>query len=161
MRINIYVGEDLKARMDAAKDSTNWSEVACRAFEAELGAIAARKADKNMDDVIQRLKASKQARHQAAAEAGYQDGKHWAMHRAEYAQLERLAKQDEINNSEGFDWDWHGVALTALGDAYAGLSCSDALAELNLEDGVADDDAAAEGFVRGAVDVFEAVADQL
>ena len=42
-RMNIYVSDDLKERMDNAEERANWSQVASRAFEIELGEIAKRK----------------------------------------------------------------------------------------------------------------------
>jgi predicted transcriptional regulator len=41
-RMNIYVSDDLKERMDNTAESANWSQVACNAFEVELGEIAKR-----------------------------------------------------------------------------------------------------------------------
>lgn len=61
MRINISVPYDLKARMDAVRnETTNWSKVACRAFEAQLCAIASTKGTKaerrDRDNLIARIK---------------------------------------------------------------------------------------------------------
>ena len=37
VRTNISVPADLKCRMEKVEDDVNWSALACRAFEAELG----------------------------------------------------------------------------------------------------------------------------
>ena len=58
-RMNISVPDNLKDHMDGAEESVNWSKVASRAFEIELGEIAKRKKVKDMNSVVQRLKASK------------------------------------------------------------------------------------------------------
>ena len=48
-----------KERMNAAGKGTNWSAVACRAFEARLAEIAAAKKKKDIEDVVQRLRGSR------------------------------------------------------------------------------------------------------
>jgi hypothetical protein len=58
-RTTISISADLKRRIDKAGEDVNWSAIAARAFESKLADIAAKKEKKNMDDVIQRLRASR------------------------------------------------------------------------------------------------------
>ncbi len=60
VRTTISVPPDLKARMDAHSEGVNWSAIACRAFETKLAEIiTTNEQDANMQDVIERLRASK------------------------------------------------------------------------------------------------------
>jgi post-segregation antitoxin (ccd killing protein) len=52
-RMNIYVKDDLKERMEAEEKTVNWSKVASRAFKNELRKIAKRK-EKEMKEMAER-----------------------------------------------------------------------------------------------------------
>src|SRR6266511_2526827 len=91
-RTTISIPEDLKHRMDGVEEPVNWSGVAGRAFETELAEIAARKERKTREDVIQRLRASKQRATDAQYRDGEAAGRHWAEHNAEADELMRLAR---------------------------------------------------------------------
>lgn len=102
VRTNISVPVALKARMEKTKEAVNWSAVACEAFERKLDEIQARKEVRKMDDVIERLRASKrQSAHKTAGE-GAEAGRQWAKHRAEAIHLERL---DRMRGRSGHYWD--------------------------------------------------------
>lgn len=88
-KINVYVSEDLRRRMDKAKD-VNWSRAASQAFEAELAEIAARKVRKNMDDIVTRLRVSKQECETQDEKRGRDAGERWARNMAEWDELERV-----------------------------------------------------------------------
>ncbi len=91
MRMNIYVPDDLRKRMDKVKDA-NWSALACRAFESELAEIAARKAKPMVtQDVLARLRASKAEADSDECKAGREAGTTWAQRKASAPELERLA----------------------------------------------------------------------
>jgi hypothetical protein len=75
MRTSISVPLALKKRMDAAKEQINWSAIACRAFEEKLAEIASRKRRKTLDDVIQRLRGSKQKEEDEQYKIGYEAGR--------------------------------------------------------------------------------------
>lgn len=89
-RSNLSIPVELKARMDAVDEPVNWSAVACRAFELKLAEIDSRREVKSMDDVINRLRASKQQSDEVVHEEGHEAGRQWAMTRAEAIELERL-----------------------------------------------------------------------
>jgi len=102
---------DLNARM-AKCDGVNWSAVAVRAFEQELGRLAAEKEVKNMDDVIARLRASKNDRSDEAYQAGHSLGESWAKQDADVLELRRLEKL--WRDTE----DWPGFFEVDSGSAY-------------------------------------------
>jgi len=87
----VYVSDDLKRRMDKAK-SVTWSHVACEAFERKLGELVAHKQEKKMEDVIQRLRASKLEGDSEAKQGGREAGREWATHTAEAGELTRLER---------------------------------------------------------------------
>jgi hypothetical protein len=89
-RISITVPPDLKRRMEVVEEEVNWSGVACRAFEAKLAEMASKKERKTMDDVISRLRASKQQEEDADYRGGEARGRKWAETRAEAYELMRL-----------------------------------------------------------------------
>jgi hypothetical protein len=91
-RTTITVPQDLKRRMDAIKERVNWSALACKAFEEKLAEIASKKGRKTMDDVIQRLRGSKQQMESEDRKAGETAGQAWAKDQAEARELENLEK---------------------------------------------------------------------
>lgn len=89
-RTTISIPQDLKRRMDKAGPDVNWSAIAATAFEAKLAEIAAKKVKKNMDDVIQRLRASKTSSENELYQEGFEVGQQWAKEDAEAIELKRL-----------------------------------------------------------------------
>lgn len=111
-RMNISVPDDLKARMDAAAEAVNWSGVASRAFELELGEIAKRQKEKDMSAVIQRLRASKLEQEDVAYKDGYRDGKVFAENEADYSDLKKLYELTDQS-------DWPDICESAEDAAYS------------------------------------------
>jgi hypothetical protein len=151
-RMNISLPEDVKQRMDRTKDDVNWSALAVQAFESKLAEIAAKKVKKNMDDVIQRLRASKAQSESECFQQGYEAGQSWAKDDAEAIELQRLDKS----------WDQGYLAYNAYSVAEAvqptprdeapSLSFwEEALGDFAHE---ANDDDFVRGFVRGALDLW-------
>lgn len=99
-RMSIYMPDGLKKRMNSVRESVNWSAVACAAFERKLGEIAGRKKEKAMEDVIQRLKASKLENDSELYQQGREDGIEWAKHKATAGQLRRLSSLSERLTSD-------------------------------------------------------------
>ena len=93
-RTTITVPQDLKARMDTVNEPVNWSALACRAFEAKLGEIAARKAKMTMDNqtAVERLRALKQQEEGQAFRNGVEAGIEWAKVEATPKELTRLRR---------------------------------------------------------------------
>jgi hypothetical protein len=90
-KLNLYVPDDLKARMDAVSDNVNWSEVARPAFQAAVANYEHRKG-RNMTTAIERLRASKQETVVSEEASGKAEGRRWAENYASYDDLRRVAK---------------------------------------------------------------------
>src|SRR5260370_8114024 len=73
-RTTITIPSDLKARMDAIGEEVNWSAVASRAFEARLAEIISKRGAKKMEDVVTRLRASKNKAQDEAKTRGIEAG---------------------------------------------------------------------------------------
>jgi hypothetical protein len=120
-RTTVSVPLDLKERMDTVAGQVNWSQVAVRAFEEKLAALAAAKKEKTMADAIQRLRASKLRDEDAEYQTGENAGREWAENMAEARELRRLEKLlDGPAASDDWTWDddsWDecGVASYVLG----------------------------------------------
>ena len=169
MRMNISVPDGLKKRMDKVKD-TNWSALACRAFESHLAEIAAGKEFRmSTDDVVVRLRASREKEESADSAAGRKAGVEWAQRRATAKQLEVLEKsQDPVH-----DW-YFGVGSSAYSEAEqfyfliapddkGDRSAACLFWDRELGDDALDkaDAAFVQGFAEGAVEVWAEVSDKL
>jgi hypothetical protein len=157
-KMMIYVPDDLKAEMDAAKgQQPNWSALAQEAFRLECGRLANRKRSKGkMDAVIERLRKSKEKFSNDEKISGHAAGRAWAQQEASYEELERLAKWEPADYVDDRAWE----ALVAIaGDAdlardYIDFWKDQAGNETPSEDFVL-------AFVDGAEEVFNEVADKL
>jgi hypothetical protein len=105
--------------MLAVTEDVSWSAVACRAFEAKLAEIAARKEQRTMDDVIQRLRASQQKDEDEAYRDGHELGREWVTMTGDWAaevgELKELAKVAERMRSRG---EWESAFDTEGRSAY-------------------------------------------
>jgi hypothetical protein len=100
----ISISPDLNASMSMHTEE-NWSAIACRAFEQRLGELADQKKEKNMEDVIARLKASKQKSGGKLFAAGQKLGYAWARDVASARQLARLGSFCEQCGFQGPRWE--------------------------------------------------------
>src|SRR5262245_9872594 len=91
--INVYVSDDLKARMDRVAEGVNWSSVAQGAFEKALALFPAMEGSR-MSAVVERLKASKAEQVDSVAAAGVAAGRTWAENAADYLTLRRVGEYD-------------------------------------------------------------------
>lgn len=89
-RMNVYVSDELKARMDKAKGA-NWSATAQSAFEKEINRMESSMTASTIEDAVTRLRASKQLAMDTDAEQGKDCGTRWALKRASYGELKRVA----------------------------------------------------------------------
>jgi len=110
-RMTVYIPDDLKTRMDKTREEVNWSQLACAVFERKLGDIASRKARKDMDDVIERLRASKQSSgYGGRFKAGFDVGQDWARETAEASELENLERfRESAAQPTKYDKSWTGI----------------------------------------------------
>jgi hypothetical protein len=173
-RMSIYIPPDLRARMDKVKEPVNWSAVACRAFEDKLGEIAAKKEKKTMSDVADRLRASMREDEGEQYQDGFQAGKEWAESTATARHLKRLeAFKKEIDRS-GLRWEtwFDGNDRDAFcpGEKLADIIEGGDLGRNGMHEfwvnDLGDDKMITEaawlrGFCEGALDVWEAVQNEL
>jgi hypothetical protein len=173
-RTTITVPADLKRRMDAAGQDVNWSAVAARAFEAKLAEIAGKKVSKMMNDVIQRLRASKQRAEDSRYRDGEAAGRQWAKNKAEATELKKL---ERFRESLSHQWDeyftevwgandfspgeWLGMHITA--DDEGAVECADAeeFWRSVLGDRSYQEPVFAKGFAEGALTIWQEVKDKL
>src|SRR5262245_16856118 len=115
-RTTITVPQDLKNRMDAIKEDVNWSALACQAFEAKLGEIAAKKARLTMNNAaaIERLRALKRKENEQNYVRGEELGCGWAKAEATPRELEQLAVTRATAGSE-----WHRIFTAVTKTAYS------------------------------------------
>lgn len=168
-KMTIYVPDAVKERLDAVKDSANWSEVAVRAFEIKIGELAAAKKERDMTSVIERLRASKLSHAGEAHQLGHEVGREWAEAEAEYVHLKRLAEFDERQRNHerqgGKPCEGNEVAREMLGGEDE-VSWDDAEAfweQITGGGGKLDinDPAFVLGFRDGALEVFTEVQDRI
>jgi hypothetical protein len=81
----------MKVRADKA-GPINWSGVAHRAVELDLNYLENRRERITMEDVIERLRLSKQTKAEVIEDEGRKLGIEWAKHHAEYDELRRMAQ---------------------------------------------------------------------
>ena len=115
-RKTVYVGESLGERMAAIGDTVNWSRVAAEAFEKKLAEIAMERKGRTMEDVVQRLRASKLESESQEERRARAAGQEWAKHHAEWPELERVA---EMVSDGGWGWgipnhSWSELSLSNI-----------------------------------------------
>jgi hypothetical protein len=88
-RINVSVPDSLRERMSALDDKVNWSEVAQTAFERELSTRNLEISD--MEQVIERLRASKVDYEKSENDRGRKAGREWACRFAQYHELKTIS----------------------------------------------------------------------
>ena len=172
VRVNVSVPEELKRRMDdvGQTENVNWSAVASEAFESKIGEIASRKEKKALQDVIDRLRASKRATESAWARQGREDGDIWARNSAEAHELQALSNLvehvgDDIREGEAFHIA-RRIAATVAGRPVGDLDRSDVtefwerVSGDNYQDAIRSVEYLA-SFLEGVVELWNEVADQL
>ncbi|WP_156446598.1 MULTISPECIES: hypothetical protein [Hyphomicrobiales] len=90
--MSIYVPDDMKERMDQAGE-LNWSGIAQAAFASAMVTNSFQK-EPVMEDVIERLRASKAEYEQFETTEGSRAGREWAMKFAAYPDLKAMGEMD-------------------------------------------------------------------
>ena len=172
-RLSIYVPDELKERIDALKSEANWSDVACRAFEINIGELAKARKETDMSAVIERLRASKLQNEDKMTQAGREAGRRWAQKYAEYDELQRVCAldADEWCIGQPMAPHTHGgwLALHTLGLKEDGddshvrefAECAGWDDVFPHERGELEDEGFISGFILGAQEFFDEVADKL
>ena len=178
IRTTVSIPRDLKRRMDKVAEDVNWSALACQAFQEKLAEIAARKEEKTMDDVVERLRASKRKMDSEEYQHGYENGRAWANDTAEAAELERLESLEEgLKNQPVYGWEFFfdsqahpNSAYSTAEDLYFALQPNDQEdrdrdAAKDFWESAAGDselsDSYVRGFAEGALQVWRQVKPQL
>jgi hypothetical protein len=178
-RMNISVPRPLKARMDAAGESVNWSATAAAAFEAKLLELEQRKETGGMKEkVLERWRAADELDDSEEYQEGRKLGEEWAQATArprELRRLEKLAHNESRYDLAGWlsiysDGMNHGIAWDLYCDL-AGVRFENAdehsmvafWEEAVGEDGNSrvEDKHFTLGFLEGALGVWEAYQGEL
>lgn len=169
-RMSISLPDGLKRRMDAVGEPVNWSAVASRAFEFELGEIAKRKKEKDMQEVINRLKASKLKSETAGHRQGYEYGKRWASDSAEWLELANLYKMQEIDLPNWYERMTSRSSRWSLAEQIYGVIKFKGEEDLIIQEDAIDfwerntnvmnpDNEVVRGFVDGALHIYDMLED--
>jgi hypothetical protein len=152
--MSIYVPDALKAAMDRLGDDdrANWSAAAQEAFERLLERLS-RPREVRMDQVVERLRASKEQFQRDQMRAGRERGEDWAMHEASFEALRALAGVDPKA-------DRNGVPLRSMVDKQLGITIEAESLFFNPPAPWPSDEYVA-AFVEGAKSVWLQVADKI
>jgi hypothetical protein len=157
-KVNLYVSDDLKARMDDTGEAVNWSAVAQRAFREAISTHQIRKDRSDMEHVVERLRASKERYEDRQLAAGREIGAKWAKTQAEYFELVAVAGFDPNAHDGELDSD----TLQWLIDPDGEMDSREWAAFWDAHYGRGKpSDAFIRGFIEGATGVYDAVAEQL
>jgi hypothetical protein len=158
-KVNLYVSGELKARMDDTGEAVNWSAVAQRAFREAISTHQMRQDRSDMKHVIERLRVSKERFEERQLAAGKKVGARWAKTEAEYFELVAVASFDLIRERTGeLDRDTLQWLIDPDGEMDRGLWIE--FWETHYGRGKPSE-AFIRGFIEGAKEVYDAVADQL
>ena len=166
----VSIPADLKRRMNKVADQVNWSAVAAQAFESELGEIAAKREKKNMQDVIQRLRALKSKEGDETFLEGKAAGEAWAKDSATPKEMQRLGKDLVCDIFGDYFKDEQPLPTTFADLAYFALHPEDAgdRETSNLfwdAQGIRNDQqrdpAFMGGWAHGVLEIWNAVKDQI
>ena len=155
-KVNLYVPDDLKARMDETGEAVNWSAVAQRAFREAISTNQIRKDQSDMEPVIERLRASKERYEERQLAAGRKVGARWAKTTAEYYELVPVARFDPDDRELDRD------TLQWLIDPDGETDPREWAEFWDIHYGRGKpSDAFIRGFIEGATEVYHEIADQL
>lgn len=157
-RVTLYVPDDLKTRMDAVGEALNWSAVAQRAFREAISTHHVEKDHSDMENVIERLRASKERFEAAELEAGKRAGSQWAKAKAEYHELAAVADFDVDDYEGDLDSDAFERLIDPEGEVYP-RDWQD-FWKRHYSHGTPSD-SFIRGFIEGATEVYNEIAAQL
>jgi hypothetical protein len=106
-KFNITLSAELKRRMMAVKEQTNWSQIAARAFEQHLAELLKRKRNLEISDVVNRLRALNAQEASEVYQTGFEAGRKWAENSARPRELKRLSRwrHSQITSWDD-EWTW-------------------------------------------------------
>ncbi|WP_374277941.1 hypothetical protein [Azonexus sp.] len=147
-RINLSIPDELKSRMDTL--NLNWSAIAQTAFSNAIQTAALKDFSEDEQCLVTevgllRLRELKAQNVQLQYAEAIQEGRQWALHIAEYEDLRLLARLRDVITEKGnaakYFNDWDSSCEGRGGRAWVS----------------ADNDAWAEGFIKGAGEIFDLV----
>jgi hypothetical protein len=158
-RVSIYVPDELKARMDAAGE-LNWSAAAQRAFEVEINLQRWKMETDVIEKAAARLRAGREKYEAGRHAGGRATGRRWALEDADYTAVKALV---------GYSEDKAIIEASTLSSLILGDEDPSHVEVRDLWEQLLGDDfrgaepglAWIEGFVEGAGEVWEAVADKI
>jgi hypothetical protein len=166
IRTTVSIPPELKARMDKAGESVNWSEVAAQAFEQKLAEILKRKGTMTMNEGLERLRASKRKFGVTEFWKGHKAGENWAVRSADASELANIAEWKESFQVGEWEREWKD-------DVYSPMRAETFACKVDPENIISRNDAESwwdqigyrkmpsaefvHGFADGAVDVWEKV----
>ncbi len=158
-RTNFYIKDEVRERMREASH-VNWSRVASAAIEAKLAELNREKEIAMTDQqVVDRIRASKNMQEDTDQKEGFDAGVQWAKLAAEWRHFERLSKINSADSPDDYPGDW--LWETVIGPDEGSRPRRDDVEAL-FGEGIADPSHSfVEGFIEGALTVFENVKEQL
>jgi hypothetical protein len=176
-RVNVTVPRDIRDRMKAAGDAVNWSAVAAEAFRRALLDLESRKGVRTMDEVVERLRASRAKARSEKYQQGLAAGERWAREDAEADELQALDRWQPSDSrncvcnladavEEAADADDPAVGFMLWQAMHPNDEADWGQAKYFWEDAIADeqlieDPGFALGFVEGALAVWGKVKNEL
>lgn len=168
VRLSITVPSELKEQMDSVQESVNWSGVAAEAFRSKILDLNSQRQGASMQDVIARLKAAREMEENETREEGVESGMNWAKTQATPKQLTRLHDcfvKGGLFQGEPDAFGWAGALYFAIsgrrdGDRDTCIHFWKEILGEHHRDEIHDRDFA-EGFVVGALKIWDIVADKL
>lgn len=159
--MNISVPAELKEDMDCVEVVVNWSKVAAEAFRSKVLEIESQRKGTTMSDVINRMKAAAELEKNQDYNDGKAAGLTWAKEDATPKQLRRL--EDEYSGpslwlSSPNAFGWAGVVYSMIHGDFEDRNELNDFWESAIPDAKRiEDEAFAEGFVDGALELWESV----
>ncbi|MFO0877887.1 MAG: hypothetical protein U0840_11085 [Gemmataceae bacterium] len=153
IRMNISVLDTLKAKMDAVADRVNWSQVASAAFERKIEIME--QFNDGLEDGLARLRASKEESYDELR----QEGKSWGIEAAKnhfsYSALKKVAKWREETIVSSTDEE--KVAYAFWKENNLAPPTSLFFKDYGIDEDLSLSSHFTEGFIEGAVEVFDQV----
>jgi hypothetical protein len=163
--------------MDNVDEPVNWSAIACAAFNQELRRLIELRHIKSAEDVVHRLRASKQASTDQSYNDGFGSGQTWAKEKAAALELEGLTGfRDAMQELEWDRWftsesptSSHRVHEQLYfkmhpeheGKHGAAVQFWDMLVGEERASGLSTEGAFVRGFAEGAIAVWKEVRDKI
>jgi hypothetical protein len=162
-RVSIYVPDEMKARMDEA-GGLNWSAAAQRAFEIEINSQRWKMETDAIEKTAARLRASKAEEEEQLKTEGRTAGQEWARDDATFRALKAISELDwSVVPEDAYGYKLACLILDEKGPSYPAEAGElwDELRGGYPTDESEPDAAWLEGFIEGAIEVWNEVADRV